>query len=226
MRLKLRSLAAIFAASLLTMLSVSGAARADVLFDFSADDGGWTAQTLAGSQLWSWDGGTGSWKVGTSSSVSQTRLLSPLLVATDTSGAISIDHQYHFEESVPGCYDGGNLKVSVNGGALSVLDTGDYVGTISSAHSNPMAGQTAWCSDSSGGFIVSGAAGTITPGDIFQFAFDAAWDTSVALTAPNWEIKSVDILGVELASVPEPATIALLGVGLAGLGFSRRRKRA
>ena len=225
MRLKFGSLAAIFAASLLTMLSVSGAARADVLFNFSADDGGWTAQTLAGSQLWSWDSGTGSWKAGTSSSVSQTRLLSPLLVATDPWGAITINHQYDFEQSISGCYDGGNLKLSVNGSALSVLDTGDYVGTISSGHSNPMGGQTAWCGDS-GGFIVSGAGGNITPGDTFQFALDAAWDNSVTRTPPNWEIKYVSIRGLELASVPEPATIALFGLGLAGLGFSRRRKRA
>jgi hypothetical protein len=51
-------------------------------------------------------------------------------------------------------------------------------------------------------------------------------DPGFAFTGPGYYTGSYTLnVSLLAASVPEPTTIALFGIGLAGLGFSRRRKR-
>lgn len=215
-------------------LALAGQVSAQVLsWDFNADDGFWTQQTVSGSEAWGWN--PGSWLVGNSTSIAHARLLSPLLTATENLGAIGIWHRYNFEPRTGGCFDGGTVSYSVNGGAWNPVGflVGGYNGPVSGAFGNPLAGRDAWCGSSflwgSNVFVPAGTLGGLNPGDVYQFAFEAGWDSSIERPSPNWEITQVDVYGFEafqsVSTVPEPSTMALLATGLVGLAYGARKRR-
>lgn len=212
-------------------LTASTAEAQTIDFNFDVSDGGWTASTLSGTQNWFWDAGNAGWRVNQSSSVGQTRLLSPLLRATTGFGSVTMQHRYNFEPSASACFDGGNWKLDVGGAGFFVGEwvSGGYRGPISANFSNPMAGQNAWCGTSNGwaagDFVEALASGGLTVGATYRFAFDAGWDSSVGTTAPNWEIGGIVLEGFEIVQeVPEPTSLALLFGGLLAVGAAGRRR--
>lgn len=65
----------------------------------------------------------------------------------------------------------------------------------------------------------------INPGSFFGFTSDVAF-TSITFQGLANDVYGMDNVTYSAASVPEPGSLVLLGLGLAGLGFSRKKKTA
>ncbi|MET0092706.1 MAG: DVUA0089 family protein [Sedimenticola sp.] len=174
------------------------------LFDFTVGAGGSTVTVFSSSWL-AGDNGMG---------------FDPILGIWDNAGNLITQQD-----------DGHNTGSTLSNGVLYshgtwdsyydvFLAAGDYTASITQ-YSNFAAGTTL-----AEGFTQDGNPNfTFDLGYGSQPMFNGVWSSTDARTG-DWEFHILNVAAAEERELPAPATLALMGLGLAGIGFARKKKQA
>ncbi len=129
--------------------------------------------------------------------VSDQYLISPPieLPAGEAPLTLQFWNRQELEDSGTGCFDGGVLEISTDGGTNWIrledeLLTDPYDGPVSTDHSNPIGGENAWCGDPQE-WLESIVDVDAFAGQTVQFRFRLATDASVS--HPGWWIDDVSV---------------------------------
>ncbi len=180
-------------------------------YGFEAGASGWTHSAAAGTDTWAIitanpHSGASHFRGLDSASVSDQRLVSPAVALPVGQNPVVLKfwHLPSLEDSSTGCYDGGILEISTDGGSTwtqvpnANLLVGPYTGAISSSFSNPLGGLQGWC----GGTVYINTIADVSAyaGQTAQFRLRLGTDTSFGDT--GWDVDDVTVQSCMAAGAP------------------------
>ncbi len=205
------------------ILTTSGS-MATVVQDFEVDLGGWTANTTSSTVSHETTGGNPDKRLRSTNNPNTPALVGALNLGSEwtgdylTKGVTGVDFDVKFER---GIFTDGKLRVryqsSLFNGWHFVFENSPPVNvwTTYSVMLNPNwtdieATNAGWVQETSSSSFAN------TMGD--------AYSLEIRVSGTSERINlDIDNISLNTSTVPEPITVALVGLGLAGIGFSRRK---